>query len=310
MMNTKAAPTMFGTYPSGCSSMSVTGDRTWESWKIPRITMRPSNQIAIETMVPSELPSAAPSTPGLCRTGIFTLTLATALLSTVAKIAVTTRMARAARTLSPSSARCRERTVRKLHASFTSCGGSRRLWDETLPCCRLSGEALPCPGPSDAALPSLGQGARPPFGRGAPGRSGPAEGQEILAAVPRPLEVREARAALEGPGHRLQQAMHGVQVPEMSGPQRGIEVHIARDVEGIRPGHGRHRGIGRRTGAAQIQQALVPGPERGGIGEQGGRLPLGQGPEEAGVVDGLGFEQLQQLLAEGADGRKMVGIAG
>src|SRR5690625_7158227 len=76
-------------------------------------------------------------------------------------------------------------------------------------------------------------------------------------ALPISLEVREARAALEGPGHRLQQAMHGFQVPEMSGPQRGIEVHIARDVEGIRPGHGRHRGIGRRTGAAQIQQALV-----------------------------------------------------
>src|SRR5690625_7537672 len=90
--------------------MSVTGDRIWESWKFPRITMRQRDKIAIETMVPSELPSAAPSTPGLCRTGIFTLTLATALLSTVAKIAVTTRMARAARTLSP---RSEERRVGK-----------------------------------------------------------------------------------------------------------------------------------------------------------------------------------------------------
>src|SRR5699024_9579963 len=112
--------------------------------------------------------------------------------------------------------RFRERTVKNLHAFFTSCGGSRLLWDETLPCCRLSGEALPCPGPSDAALPSLGQGARPPFGRGAPGRSGPAEGQEFRAAVPRPLDFREARVALEWPGHFLQQAMLGLQLPEMS----------------------------------------------------------------------------------------------
>ena len=104
MMKTNAAPMMFGRYPRALSSITTTGERTWESWKMPSTTISPSSHTIIEAIAPSEVPRPAPSTPGFCRAGIFRVRRATAPLTTAARIAVTTRMTMAARTLRPSSA--------------------------------------------------------------------------------------------------------------------------------------------------------------------------------------------------------------
>src|SRR5699024_9801266 len=292
MMKTKTAPMMFGMKPRPCSSIEMTGESTCESSKIPRMMIRPSSQITIEAMVPIELPRAAPSTPGRPSAGTFCVSPATPFLTSMAKIAVMTRMTTAARIFSPSPAQSKFDSESTRSSGVRGCVGHRSPRPASgEPGGHRAGNRHRPPRKSmvyDLRHVQTRRSQRPPNGR-----SGPAEGHEVLPALSGTLEVLEAGARRERRGHRLQQVLHGAQVPQVRRPQRRVEVDVAGDVQRVDPLHLLRR---RRT---QRLPAPHP-PRRGGSIPQQLRGPaLRECAEEAGVVDLLRLEHLEQLGSEG-----------